>query len=166
MMSSRVIPLRQDIRALCLPERVDLATAHYDTINHLIRPKDVGAAFASVRRALTPGGFFLFDFITPNQRPGVQRHRMRAGRHVRIVQHIAYRPGARMLRIIVVIRRAMGSPCLVERHVERAYSPRSIVRWLGEAGFTVRGLFDANTLIPVTSTVPPRVVVVAQVPRG
>ena len=55
--------------ALALPlgagERFDLALATFDVLNHLGRHEDLGPAFASVARALRPGGHFLFDLNTP-----------------------------------------------------------------------------------------------------
>ena len=162
LLSTRVIPLRQDIRTLVLPEPVDLATAHYDTINHLLRPADVRAAFEAVRRSLRPRGFFLFDFITPSQHVGVQRHRVRCPGRLSVAQRIRYLPRRRLLSITVTVRRKVPPCRFVERHYERAYSPRAIVHWLHEAGFTVRDLVDARTLGRVRHSVPPRIVVVAQ----
>lgn len=161
-----VIPLRQDIRRLELPEPVDLATAHYDTINHLTQPRDVLAAFAAVARALRPSGFFLFDFITPNQRLASPLFRMRCGGSLQVLQRVRYFPRKRLLRIVVAVRRRQ-SPCrLVERHYERAYAPAEIVAWLTDAGFRVRELYDALGLRPVRYRCPSRIIVVAQRNRG
>jgi SAM-dependent methyltransferase len=157
-----VVPLRQDIRWLALPEQVDLATAHYDTINHLRRPDHVREAFAAVARALRPGGFFLFDFITPKQQTAPAVYRIRCGRGVRVTQRVAYSPARRLLRITVVISRSKPPCRLVERHHERTYAPEEIVAWLREAGLVVRGLFDGLTLEPVQYSCPPRMIVLAQ----
>lgn len=159
---SMAVPLRQDIRALALPEPVDLATAHYDTINHLTRPADVRTAFAAIARSLRPGGFFLFDFITPNQQAVSPIFRLSCGTSVQVLQRSRYDPARRLLRILIAVRRRR-SPCrLVERHYERAYAPAEVVAWLAEAGFRVRGLHDALTLRPVRYRCPPRILVVAQ----
>lgn len=162
LLGSLVVPLRQDIRRLALPEPVDLATAHYDTINHIVAPEEVRDVFAAVARALRPGGFFLFDFITPNQRDGVQVHRLRCRSGVQVIQRISYAPARRLLRIRIVIRRR-SAPCrVVERHLERAYAPYEVAAWLHGAGFIIRGLFDARSGRPVLYSCPPRIVVLAQ----
>jgi SAM-dependent methyltransferase len=157
-----VVPLRQDIRYLELPEPVDLATAHYDTINHLTHPRDVLAAFAAVARAVRPGGFFVFDFITPNQRLASPLFRMRCGASLQVLQRVRYLPRKRLLRVVVAVQRRRFARRLVERHYERAYAPAEIVAWLTDAGFRVRGLHDAFTLRSVRYRCPPRIVVVAQ----
>ena len=157
-----VVPVRQDISRLELPEPVDLATAHYDTVNHLTHPREVRTAFAAVARALRPGGFFLFDFITPNQRLASPLFRMRCGSSVRVLQRVRYFPRKRLLRVVVAVRHRRSACRLVERHYERAYAPAEIAAWLMEAGFRVRGLHDALTLTAVRYHCPPRIVVVAQ----
>ncbi len=57
--------LRQDMRALRLPERVDLVTCEFSALNNLDRPGELGRVFRAVARALRPGGLFLFDVNTP-----------------------------------------------------------------------------------------------------
>lgn len=161
-----VVPLRQDIRSLSLPEPIDLATAHYDTVNHLRRPEHVRQAFAAIARALRPGGYFLFDFITPRQLTTSPVYRMHCGGGVRVFQRVAYSPARRLLRITVVVSRSRPPCRLVERHYERTYGPDEIVAWLREAGLVVRGLFDGLTLQPVRYDCPPRMIVVAQKVRA
>ncbi len=42
----------------------DLATCWYDSLNYLLTQADLRAAFANVRAALKPGGWFVFDMNT------------------------------------------------------------------------------------------------------
>ncbi len=162
MLLAGVTPLQQDIRTLCLPRPVDLAVSNYDTINHLLRPSDVKAAFAATARNLLPGGFFVFDVITPAQAAGAVVLRFRCRKRVRLTQVVRYEPARRLVRVTVRIRRS-GSRCVVtERHVERAYSLPLLARWLEEAGFRVRGVFDAATARHLTYVTPARAVFVAQ----
>ena len=56
--------LQQDIRCLSLPSPVDLMTANFDTMNHILTEPELKLAFQRIRDCLTPGGHFIFDLIT------------------------------------------------------------------------------------------------------
>jgi SAM-dependent methyltransferase len=62
--SSRVRWYCQDLRNLDLKERADVATCHFDALNHIVIPRDVQRIFAKVARILNPGGLFQFDMNT------------------------------------------------------------------------------------------------------
>jgi SAM-dependent methyltransferase len=53
--------LRQDMRAICLPVKVGLATSMFDSVNHILTRRDLLRVFRGVQRALEPGGHFIFD---------------------------------------------------------------------------------------------------------
>jgi SAM-dependent methyltransferase len=53
-----------DMRALPRFGSFDLVTCLGDSINHLVEPDDVRAAFAGMRRNLAPGGLLVFDVNT------------------------------------------------------------------------------------------------------
>lgn len=155
--------LQQDIRCLRLPCPVDLITANFDTVNHLLSEADLRLAFQRIAENLRPGGHFLFDVITPCRPLGGHRcavRRLRGGGG-RLEQWIRWDPQRRALTILVVQRYSRFSPTKVELHCERAYSPWQVGRSLHEAGFVIRGVHDAMTLGP-TYTCPPRIIVVAQ----
>ena len=59
--------LQQDMRCLRLPSPVDLITANFDTMNHLLTEPDLRLAFRRISENLRPGGHFIFDLITPCQ---------------------------------------------------------------------------------------------------
>lgn len=50
-----------DMRRLPAGDPVDLVTCLGDSLNYLLDPEDLEAAFASVTRRLRPGGVYLFD---------------------------------------------------------------------------------------------------------
>jgi SAM-dependent methyltransferase len=56
--------LRQDLRDFRLPQRVDLITCTFDTLNYLTTPSGLERALAQVRDNLRDGGHFIFDLIT------------------------------------------------------------------------------------------------------
>jgi len=56
--------VEQDMRALDLPERYDLVTCWFDSLNYLLTNEDLTDAFTGVRRCLAEDGLFLFDMNT------------------------------------------------------------------------------------------------------
>ncbi len=56
---------QQDMREFSLPERVDLVTCCYDSINYLLALTELEATFRRVAGALKPGGLLLCDANTP-----------------------------------------------------------------------------------------------------
>ena len=72
--------LQQDLRLLRLPIPVDLITANFDTVNHLVAREDLARALRCIADNLRPGGHFIFDFLTHCQglagsQPLLLRHR-------------------------------------------------------------------------------------------
>ena len=163
---TRVVLLRQDIRRLLLPCRVDLVTANFDTVNHLVDDGDLPTLFRRVHRQLRPGGHFVFDFITPCDPPdGVTIHyRQSQDGRKEVLQHIRWMPARRMLLYDIRFREPARPHPGVERHRERAYWPSEIAAALMDAGFVLRDVLDASTLHR-TTTCPARVIVIAHKPR-
>jgi SAM-dependent methyltransferase len=62
--AGRVTLLARDLAALRLPPRYALAVACHDVLNHLPSEAALRRVLASVRRALAPGGAFVFDALT------------------------------------------------------------------------------------------------------
>jgi SAM-dependent methyltransferase len=155
--------LQQDIRCLRLPCPVDLITANFDTMNHLLTGPDLQLALRRIWENLRPGGHFIFDLITPCQPLGGGRNysrRLRT-RHCDARQHIRWNPWQRILSIFVVMDSRSSKVSTLEAHRERAYSPVEVSRWLMDAGFIIRGIHDAVTLRIATGC-PPRILVIAR----
>jgi SAM-dependent methyltransferase len=159
----RVCFMLQDIRCLRLPYRVDLITANFDTMNHLLNGLELRSAFRRIWENLRPGGYLVFDLITPCQPLAggvIQIRRLSSGR-CNAVQRIRWDPVQKILSIVVIIRAPFSSGSTLEAHRERAYSPVEVGRWLMDAGFIIRGIHDAATL-RITTACPPRIIVIAQ----
>jgi outer membrane protein OmpA-like peptidoglycan-associated protein len=155
--------LRQDIRRLRLPHPVELVSANFDTLNHLVAASDLRLAFRRIHDNLRPGGHLYFDLITPCQPLGGRRAYVRrfGAASRQMFQRIHWSPRRRLLSIIVVFHAPNALRSTLEVHWERAYSLREVGRWLLEAGFVIRGIHDAATL-RVARGCPPRIIVVAQ----
>ena len=158
-----VVLLRQDIRCLRLPQKVDLITANFDTLNHILRKEDLSKTLRSVVENLNPGGHFIFDVVT-NCSPFGNSHlyvRRLGGPGRRVTQSVRMDPIGKMLSILVSINSPDTSILTVERHCERVYSPRELGEALHRVGFFLRGIHDAATLA-IDNKCPPRIVVVAR----
>jgi SAM-dependent methyltransferase len=155
--------MRQDIRCLRLPAPVDLITANFDTLNHILEDDGLKSAFRCIWENLNPGGHFIFDLITPCQPRRRRRYFLAADRSGRVEQRVQWNPWRKLLSISVVMSSPLCRGSVVEAHRERAYSPIEAGRWLMDAGFVIRGVHDATTLRFARSC-PPRVIMVAQKP--
>jgi SAM-dependent methyltransferase len=159
---TNVILLRQDIRRLRLPRKVDLITANFDTLNHLLSAEDLRQAMRGICENLNPGGHFIFDVIT-NCLPFRRRSYVRQIRHQyrRVTQTVRTDPFRKLISIFVSIRSPNMLKPIIERHCERAYAPAELGTALHEAGFTIRGVHDA-TNSDAASGCPERIIVVAR----
>lgn len=59
-----VLLLSQDMRRLRLPYPVDLITCNGDTLNYLLRRRDLAQAILCCCEYLTPGGYLIGDFLS------------------------------------------------------------------------------------------------------
>jgi ubiquinone/menaquinone biosynthesis C-methylase UbiE len=62
--SDRVRWYHQDIRKLRLEERAEVATCHFDALNHILSIEELQQVFHRVANILKPNGLFLFDVST------------------------------------------------------------------------------------------------------
>jgi SAM-dependent methyltransferase len=164
--SSNVCFLLQDIRCLCLPYPVDLITANFDTMNHLLTELGLRLTIRRIWENLRPGGHFIFDLITPCQPLGGTRtyiRRLGSGSY-KAVQRIRWNPDQKILSISVIIRSPSSRVLSLEAHRERAYSPAEVGRWLMDEGFLIRGVHDAATLSIATGCAPRTIIIARKKP--
>lgn len=143
----RIGYLLQDIRHLRLPRPVDLMTATFDTLNHLLSARELYQVFLRAQQNLRPGGHFVFDLLTDRQKPGRRAVVIApAASLVRVKQSFQWDPLTRLLSTRVAIRETGSVAVRHELHVERGYDPVQVARWLERTGFELRALLDAPTL--------------------
>jgi SAM-dependent methyltransferase len=160
---TNVVLMRQDIRCLRLPHPVDLITANFDTLNHIVRTDDLRQTIRRIFENLNPGGHFIFDLVT-NCLPIGRSHpyvRRFDSQRRRVTQTVRLDPIRQLLSILVSISSPEMMQPIIERHRERVYSPEELGGALHEAGFIIRGIHDVATLALVRKC-PPRIVVVAR----
>jgi ubiquinone/menaquinone biosynthesis C-methylase UbiE len=57
--------LKKDMRYLSFKNEFDLTVCLFDSLNHILEYEDIVKIFKGVYKALRPGGFFMFDMVTP-----------------------------------------------------------------------------------------------------
>ena len=145
---SKICFLLQDIRTLRLPNKVDLITANFDTLNHLLNASDLKLAFRRIWENLHHGGHFIFDLVTPVQGfRGGPFTKFLKGKRCGVMQHIQWNPWRRLFTSLIVRRCRSNFWTAVELHMERAYDPTKVGRWLRASGFFIRGVLDAASLM-------------------
>ena len=86
---------------------------------------------------------------------------MRPTRRGLVWQFLFWQPCRSLLRIHVLSERSDRGDAQMEKHLERAYSPIDVARWLAEAGFRLRGVHDEATAA-LAAHCTPRMLFVAQ----
>jgi SAM-dependent methyltransferase len=132
--------LRQDIRRLSLPYRVDLITCQHQTLNYLTVVSELRRAFLAIARNLRRGGAFLFDFLA--QTPTMNRARpVRMREVIRLPDNDVHfdatvAPSCGRSTVRIRIGTAAGRRrSAVEVHKQRWFKPRMLVRLLRATGF-------------------------------
>jgi ubiquinone/menaquinone biosynthesis C-methylase UbiE len=147
--------MHQDAARLDLGERrFDCVVSFFDSLNNILDPADLQAAFSGVYRHVAAGGLFIFDINTEyafiegmfNQRStpldGPLQYDWRA----------RYDPAARLCTITMdfAFTHSPGEPPqrFREVHLQRAYDRSDVLAMLENAGFSNTRVFDAYTLSP------------------
>lgn len=148
--------LCQSMTELDLYGTINHAVCSLDSINHLLKPCDVKAAFSSVSLFMEQGGVFVFDVNTP------YKHEKVLGNHsfvsekdnIFCVWQNSYKRKSKTvdINIDIFIKEENKYERLRESFSERAYSIDDIKKWLGETGFEITGVYDDMTFCEPTET--------------
>jgi ubiquinone/menaquinone biosynthesis C-methylase UbiE len=135
--SSRVRWYCQDLRNLDLKERADVATCHFDALNHIIAGQDMQRILVRVARILNPGGLFQFDMNTHDLFRWLAAHEkfFPVGRNYLMAQN-TYDPRRRIATFYQFwfVRKGRLYEKREIKIQERAYSSAEIRRMLKRAG--------------------------------
>jgi SAM-dependent methyltransferase len=144
--------LRQDLRGLQLPTRVDLITCNFDTLNYLLRIEGLQMAMERARDNLRDGGHFAFDVITGAGEEGRARD---------FVQRIRLPDATALWRLRTDGNRRMswvdmhwssgGARPWREVHVQRWHSLPRLCALLNRCGLSIRGIHDVVSFAPASS---------------
>lgn len=148
--------LCQSMTELDLYGTINHAVCSLDSINHLLKPCDVKAAFSSVSLFMEKGGVFVFDVNTPYKHEKVLGNNSFVSEKDNIfcVWQNSYKKKSKTvdINIDIFIEEENKYERLRESFSERAYSIDDIKKWLGETGFEVTGVYDDLTENELTET--------------
>lgn len=129
---------------LALPNRFDLVTCIYDTINYLENSDDVRLFFEAAHRTLASDGVFAFDMNTRQRLSSSWEHGlMLAGDSDDL--YVTYRSWFDEAQdaspLVVTGFTRTSDMCWTrfdEEHIERSWPIEDVATWLEQAGFRIR----------------------------
>ncbi len=136
-----------------LKNPVDAAVCVFDSLNYLIQPEHVQAAYKAVSKALVPEGLFVFDVNTANRLAAIPRETsIMEGSDYYVVWNDHYDSGKKWWKVKLTgfIKQGAAWMRFDEIHKERAFSLDSHKNWLKEAGFAVLGVYHSTTFYPAS----------------
>ena len=136
-----------DMRQLPFRRKFARVTCLYDSLNHLLEPEDLAAAFRSVRGVMDHDSLFLFDMNHPEIYPevwGMADPYTASGSDYHLEIATRYRKRDRIGRADVSGWAVMDGKRVEirEQHLQRAYSEREITGALGQAGLAPVDVID------------------------
>ena len=136
-----------DMRRLPFGRTFARITCLYDSLNHLLDPADLQAAFHSIRGVMAEDSLFLFDVTHPEIYPeiwGIADPYVSKGRDYHLEIATTYRKREKLGRAAVTGWATIKGQrvAIREHHRQRAYSEREIRKMLAEAGLTAVDVLD------------------------
>ncbi|MEE8577631.1 MAG: class I SAM-dependent methyltransferase [candidate division Zixibacteria bacterium] len=145
--------------------RFSLITCFYDSLNYLLTAGKLKGAFKSVYRHLKPGGLFVFDMNTPEALKVAWDGGVYADQRGDLawIWKSSYneQTGHGVVHATFFEKSGRHWKRFEETHTEAAYSRVDIRKWLGEAGFVVKAIYQCYTFEKPTSETM-RICVIAQ----
>lgn len=143
---------QQDMRSFTLPERVDLVTCLFDSLNYLLTVEDLQQTFSRVAASLQPEGLFICDMNTIWALSQIWDHNsyFSESEGLSVVMQSEYNAEAHIasVKLVAFVKRGELYERLEETHVERAYPERTISAALRRAGLRVQERYECFTLHP------------------
>lgn len=144
--------VRQRMERLRLPAPVDLAVCCLDGVNYVTDPAALRETFARVRKALNPGGLFLFDINSEAKLRGLDGQLfLDEDESVFCLWRADFDAGTRVCTYGMDVFQRQGKLWRRSReeHLEYAYRTDELTQWLSDAGFTkVRAFADRKLEAP------------------
>ncbi len=143
--------IRQDMRRLALPRRVNAVLCTCDGVNYLTKEADALAFFRAAREALRPGGALVFDVSAPYKLEKELGTCTRAltDEDIAYIWQSAYDEDTALfdIRMDIFVRDEAGTyRRIVEEQTQRAHTREELTGWLRKSGFEEIRFFGDRTL--------------------
>lgn len=128
----------QPMQELELPEPVDLIVCCLDSLNYLTEPADLRQTFQRAYASLRDGGAMVFDINTPQKLTGLDGQIfLDEDDDVYCVWRAEFSKEENILTYGMDLFQRVGNywQRSFEEHLEYAYAPEDLKKWLYEAGF-------------------------------
>jgi len=141
---------KQAMTSFTLPERVDLVTCYFDSLNYLLTLADMTACFKSVRRVMNDYSYFIFDVNTPEAMKVIWGSEVYADEieDVAWIWKNCYFPRVNRAEVKATFF-VRGDDNTWERfeevHAERGYGPSDIRKLLKASGLKPVNIYDCLT---------------------
>ncbi len=140
-----------DLSIFDLGERFDSATCLYDSLNYILDPETLRAAFARINAHLETGGVFVFDMNSDYalQADLFTQSNLDPQRDLHYDWQATYDAKTRITSVAMRFERRDedgGTSVFTETHRERAYLWEEIGEMLAATGWELLKTFDAYTL--------------------
>lgn len=152
-----------DLRNFELNQQFDLITCVFDSLNNLLSPEELGAAFHQIARHLKKGGLFACDL---NTRLGVQELwegnvlegvvQTITGEEVHYHWSHHYQPETELgvVQAFCRVQKEDDFQEFIETHYERGYDPDEVALLLQQAGFDTFEIVEYPDYANPTSRTP------------
>ncbi len=129
--------------------RFDLVTCFYDSLNYLKNGRELQAAFRTVYRHLSPGGWFIFDMNTPAALKILWGGQVYADARDDLAwvwkNYYSEKTRSAECHATCFVKTGRTWERFDEVHTERAHDNEKIISFLERAGFEVSGFYRCHT---------------------
>ena len=149
---------QQDMRTFSLPERVDLITCLFDSLNYLQTAEELQLTFTRVAGHLKKGGLFICDMNTIRALAEIWDHHtyFSESDELSVIMQSEYDEEAHRAAVRLVAFHKQGElyERIEETHVERAYAEHVVEAAMERGGLEVLARYECFTFEPPTSQSP------------
>lgn len=150
--SNKVVWLNQDIKNFKLNCKFDAVICIFDSLNYLIKAKDIIRLFNNVHKILNNGGVFLFDINTPNKKLKNNEVVTLNINNVNILWKNIFKKNIWIAKFFLNTNNKKLKFC--EIHKERLYTKQEIISLLNKNSFHIINIFENYTFKEGTKSSP------------
>lgn len=149
---------QQDMRNLQLPCQADVIVLYQDGLNYLLSTSDLKKALQSIRAALRPEGYFIFNLNLVEKLPTGTTPEVAwfedEDEGITLIWESCLEPGEKIwsIKFTAFVRRGEGLyEKIQEEHRERSYSRAELEPVLLSTGWRLKSCYGAFTLVEPSS---------------